>query len=394
MNTGRYIFSQMVDFLPKRKFERMIDKRTKVGIPDPTLGWQLSYWNQLLVLMFGQLDGYRSLRELTDITTAHKEKSFHLGFGKSGVNRSILSRCNSYRDWHVFEEFAYYMISLAQDARIGREFCIKGKYYAFDSSTIDLCMGVFKWANFRSTKAGIKIHTQFDIVTQIPRMVHVTEAKVHDVNAMDMIEYEPRAGYIFDCGYWDLKRLYRINQLDAFFAIREKRHPGYIVESGIDFDDKSNVLRDETVRFTGKRNIENYPGKIRRIIAYIPDLHRTFTFYTNNFILSAEEIVFLYKNRWQVELFFKWIKQHLRVTAFWGQSENAVRIQIYTAICTYCLVAIIEHELNIERNIYEIMRVMGSSLLVKGDMARLFLALENEPEQITNCQLTIDFESD
>ena len=158
----------MVDFLPKRKFERMIDKRTKVGIPDPTLGWQLSYWNQLLVLIFGQLDGCRSLRELTDITTAHKEKSFHLSFGKSGVNRSILSQCNSYRDWHVFEEFAYYMISLAQVARIGREFCIKGKYYAFDSSTIDLCMSVFKWANFRSTKAGIKLHTQLDIVTQIP----------------------------------------------------------------------------------------------------------------------------------------------------------------------------------------------------------------------------------
>lgn len=166
-----------------------------------------------------------------------------------------------------------------------------------------------------------------------------------------------------------------------------------MVESGIDFDDESNVFRDETVRFMG-RNMKNYPGKIRRITAYIPDLHRTFTFYTNNFILSAEEIVFLYKNRWQVELFFKWIKQHLRVTAFWGQSENAVRTQIYTAICTYCLVAIIEHELKIERNIYEIMRVMGSSLLVKGDLERLFLALENEPDQITNCQLMIDFESD
>lgn len=200
MNTGRYIFSQMVDFLPKRKFERMIAERIKVGIPDPTLGWQLSYWSQLLVLMFRQLDGCRSLRKLTDITTAHKEKFFHLGFGKGGVNRSIISRCNSYRDWRVFEEFAYYMIGQVQGARIGREFCIKGKHYAFDSSTIDLCMSVFKWANFRSTKAGIKLHTQLDIVTQIPKMVHVTEAGVHDVKAMDMIEYEPHAGYIFDRG--------------------------------------------------------------------------------------------------------------------------------------------------------------------------------------------------
>lgn len=394
MNTGRYIFSQMIDFLPKRKFERMISDRIKTGIADLTLGWQLSYWNQLLVLMFGQLDGCRSLRELTDIVTAHKEKSFHLGFGRAGVNRSTLSRCNAYRDWHVFEEFAYFMINLAQNARTGREFCMKGKFYAFDSSTIDLCVNIFKWANFRSTKAGIKLHTQLDIVTQIPQMVHITEARIHDINAMDVIEYERNAGYIFDRGYWDLNRLYRINQLEAFFVIREKRRPEYKVESGIDFNDKSNVLRDEIVRFIGKRNITNYPGRIRRIVAYIPELNRTFTFYTNNFILSAEEIVFLYKNRWQVELFFKWIKQHLRVTAFWGQSENAVRIQIYTAICTYCLIAIIEHKMKIGRNIYEIMRVMGSSLLVKGDMAKLFLSLEEESEQVANCQLTINFETD
>lgn len=365
--------------------------RIKNGIADPTQGWQLSYWSQLLVLMFGQLDGCRSLRELTDITTAHKGKSFHLGFGKGGVNRSLLSRCNTYRDWHVFEEFAYYMIGLAQDARIGREFCIGGKFYAFDSSTIDLCMSVFKWANFRSTKSGIKLHTQLDIVTQIPKMVHITEARVHDVNAMDFIEYEARAGYIFDRGYWDLERLYRINRLNAFFVIREKRRPEYVVESGIDFDDSSNILRDETVRFTGKRNAKNYPERIRRITAYIPDLKRAFTFYTNNFIFSAEQIVFLYKNQWQVELFFKWIKQHLRVTTFWGQSENAVRIQIYTAICTYCLVAIIEHKMKIERNIYEIMRIIGSSLLVKENMENLFLALEDEPRKVTNCQLTFDF---
>ena len=287
MNTGRYIFSQMTDFLPKRKFERMISERIKSGITDPTLGWQLSYWNQLLVLMFGQLDGCRSLREFIDIVTAHKEKSFHLGFGKGGINRSALSRCNAYRDWRIFEEFAYYMMNLAQNARIGREFCMKGRFYAFDSSTIDLCMSVFKWANFRSTKAGIKLHTQLDVVTQIPKMVCITEARLHDVNAMDIIEYERYAGYIFDRGYWDLNRLYHINQLDAFFVIREKRRPEYKVESGIDFDDKSNVLRDESVRFTGKRNLMNYPGIIRRIVAYIPELNRTFTFYTNNFILSA-----------------------------------------------------------------------------------------------------------
>lgn len=362
-----------------------MSSRIKNQVTDPTLGWQLSYWNQLLVLMFGQLDGCRSLRELTDIAMAHKEKSFHLGFGKYGVNRSILSKCNSYRDWHVFEEFAYHMINMAQRTRIGREFCIEGKFYAFDSSTIDLCMSIFKWANFRSTKSGIKLHTQLDIVTQIPKMVHITEARTHDVNAMDIIEYEPQAGYIFDRGYWDLSRLYHINQVNAFFVIREKRQPEYAVETCVDIESNSNVFKDESVRFIGEHNAKNYPDRIRRIVAYIPDLDRTFTFYTNNFILSSEQVVFLYKNRWQVELFFKWIKQHLRVTTFWGQSENAVRIQIYVAICTYCLIAIVEHEMKIGRNIYEVMRIIGSSLLVKGDMKDLFFPVEDEPAPIANC---------
>ncbi len=181
-----------------------MEHRTKHKVEDRTLGWQLSYWGQLLVLMFGQLLGCRSLRELTDITTAHRKKSFHLGFGKEAVDRNILSRCNANRDWHVFEEFSNHMIAMAQEARIDREFCIGGKFYAFDSSTIDLCMSVYDWAKFRSTKSGIKLHTQLDIVTQIPVMINITNASVHDVNAMDIIDYEPLAGYIFDRGYWDL----------------------------------------------------------------------------------------------------------------------------------------------------------------------------------------------
>jgi hypothetical protein len=220
MNTGRYIFSQITDILPKRKFERIVTKYSKVGTPDRTLGWQLTYWSQLLVLIFGQLQGCRSLRELTAITAAHYKKSFHLGFGKEAITRSALSRANTERNWRVFEEFAYYMIQLAQKARIGKEFHINGKFYAFDSSTIDLCLSVFDWAKFRSTKAGIKLHTQLDIVTQIPTMVYITEAAMHDVKAMDIIEYEPLAGYIFDRGYWDLSRLFFINQVGAFFVIR------------------------------------------------------------------------------------------------------------------------------------------------------------------------------
>lgn len=394
MHTGRYIFSQIADFLPKRYFERIMEKRAKNNVEDRTLNWQLSYWGQLLVLMFGQLLGCRSLRELTDITTAHAKKSFHLGFGKNPVDRNILSRCNTYRDWHVFEDFAYHMIEVAQACRIDKEFCIGGKFYAFDSSTIDLCMSIYDWAKFRSTKSRIKLHTQIDIVTQIPTLIHITEAAVHDVNALDVIEYEPLAGYILDRGYWDLTRLFHIEQVNSFFVIREKNKPKYVIESGEDMiDDGSNIIRDQTVRFSGKRNVNNYPRAIRRIVAFIPELNRTFTFYTNNFFLSAEQIVFLYKNRWQVELFFKWIKQHLRVTTFWGNSETAVRIQIYVAVVTYCLIAIIEHKMKLERNIYEVMRVLGSCLLVK-EHIRDLLAPEPEQPQIANCYPTLDLEFD
>lgn len=368
-----------------------MESRIKQKIEDKTLGWQLSYWGQMLVLMFGQLLGCRSLRELTDITTAHRKKSFHLGFGKALVDRNILSRCNTHRDWRVFEDFSNHMIMLAQNARIDREFCIGGKFYAFDSSTIDLCMSVYDWAKFRSTKSGIKLHTQLDIVTQIPAMVNITNAAVHDVNAMDTIDYEPLAGYIFDRGYWDLARLYKIEELGAFFIIREKAKPKFIIEDGMDMPENGNILQDNTVRFSGHRNASNYPSRIRRIVAYIPDLKRSFVFYSNNFFLSAEQIVFLYKNRWQVELFFKWIKQHLRVTTFWGNSETSVRIQIYAAICTYCAVAIVEHKMKLERNIYEVMRILGSSLLVKEHIRDLLVA-DSESTEITNCHPTLDLD--
>lgn len=386
MNAGRYIFSQITDYLPKRYFERLMIDRHKHNTTDGTEEWQLSYWGHLLILIFGQLLGCRSLRELCAISVAHGRKSFHLGFGKEAVSRSMLSKCNNLRDWHVFEDFSNHMISLAQEVRIDSEFEIGGKFYAFDSSTIDLCMSLFEWANFRSTKSGIKLHTQLDIVTHIPTLVCITKASVHDVNAMDMIDYEPLAGYIFDKGYWDLKRLFRIEELGSFFVIREKGNPEYRIEDGEDFDDNGNILRDQTVRFTTKRNATNYPARIRRIVAYIPELKRTFTFYTNNFNLTAKQIVLLYKNRWQVELFFKWIKQHLRVKAFWGHSETAVRIQIYAAISTYCLIAIIERKLNLDRNVYEVMSILSSALLSKEPIKGLFERLNEDSPDVANCQ--------
>lgn len=375
MNNDRYVFSQMVDFLPKRYFERLVAECV-----DRTKSWGLTYWNQLLVLMFGQLDGCRSLRELTDITTAHANKSFHLGFGKEPVNRTMLSRANSLRDYHVFEKMAYHMVDIAQRKRSGKPFELFGKYYAFDSTTISLCLSIFNWANYKSTEAGIKIHTQLDVVTAIPLMFAITDAAVNDVNAMDWIDYEPLACYIFDRGYWDLARLFKIDQKNSFFVIREKGKPKYEAVEGDDIlDGDDNVLRDQTVRFTTKGNKSHYPTVIRRIVYYVPKLKRTFTYYTNNFYLSAKEIAYLYECRWEVELFFKFIKQHLRVKNFWGNSMNAVYIQVYTVIIAYCLVAIIEHDLKLNRNVGEVMRVLGSSLLAKDNILDLFIRRE-EPQ--------------
>lgn len=385
MHQGRYIFSQLTDFIPKRKFERIVKEHQ-----DNTIRWQLTYYNQLLVLIFGQLQGCASLRELTDITTAHASKSFHLGFGSKPINRSVLSKANLLRGYHVFEEFAFYMVAIAQTKRVGVQTGFGGRYYAFDSSTIDLCMSVFEWAKFRSTKSGIKLHTQIDVITHIPTFFHITNANVHDVNAMDYIDYEPLACYIFDRGYWDLTRLFGIDQVNSFFVIREKRKPKYEVVTNEDLVEEGDILLDQRVRFCSKRNRDNYPSEIRRIVAYIPDKNATFTFYTNNFYLSAEKIVLLYKNRWQVELFFKWIKQHLKVKSFWGTSENAVRIQIYAAITTYCLMAIIEHDMKLNRNIFEVMRIVSSALLSKESLTDLLCPAQKQSEG-ENPQLEFDF---
>ena len=383
MFTGQYIFTQITQILPQRQFRRIVDK-----YPDRTQKWKFTHWNHLLVIIFGQLTGCESLRELTDITTAHAKRSYHLGFGHEPVVRATLSKANLLRNASIFEEYAYVMISMAQSRRITKDFELHGKFYAVDSTTIDLCLSVFRWAHFRSTKSGVKIHTQIDIVTEIPVFYRVTNANVHDVKAMDWIGYEPYACYVFDRGYFDLARLFCLSLSRAFFIVREKGRPEYRVVSGEDIlDGDDGVLFDQTVRFTGKRNVNNYPAELRRIVYYASDLGRSFVYYTNNFYMQAKDIALLYRYRWQVELFFKWIKQHLRVKKFWGDSENAVRIQVHVSIITYCLIAIIEHDLKLGRPVVEVMRILGCSLLVKDNIEELFKCMPKTDDG----QLKIDF---
>ena len=381
MYDGRYVFTQITMYLPQRQFRRIVSK-----FNDRTQNWSFSHWNHLLVLIFGQLLGCGTLRELTDITTAHTKRSNQLGFGNSAVVRNTLSKANMLREPRIFEEFAFYMVSLAQHRRIAKEFELHGRFYAVDSTIIDLCMSVFRWALFRSTKSGIKIHTQ----TEIPVFYRITNANVSDYKAMDWIDYESNACYIFDRGYFDLARLFRIHLCGAFFVIREKGKPAFEVVDGDEMlDGKDGVLLDQTIRFTREHNAGNYPTKLRRIVYYAEDLGRSFVYYTNNFYLAAKDIALLYRCRWQVELFFKWIKQHLRVKRFWGDSENAVRIQIHVAIITYCLVSIIEHDLKLGRPVFEVMRILGSSLLVKDDLLELFR--QRQDDMVDSGQLELNF---
>jgi hypothetical protein len=380
MHKGKYVFAQLIEFLPQKTFQRIVmkyqgDKYIKV----------FSCWNQLLIMMYGQLSGCESLRELICIITAHTPKSYHLGFGKSVITRSNLAKANANRDCKIYEEFAYKMISIAQGKRINREFVIAGRFYAFDSTTIDLCLNLFWWASFRKAKGGIKIHTLYDVVTQIPTFLHITEAKVHDMNAMDEIPYEPNAYYIFDRGYFDLARLFTVNLIGSNFIIRERGHLQYEIIDGEDLlECPNNILFDQTIRLTGQQTSKKYPSSLRRIVYYSTDQKRTFTYLTNNFEIRAEHIALLYKNRWQVELFFKWIKQHLHIKSFWGITENAVRIQIFSAIATYCLVAIVEHDLRLNRSTFDVLRILSMSLFDKTPLKELFARVESVDDMLEN----------
>lgn len=286
------------------------------------------------------------------------------------------------------------MIDIAQKKRLTKEFEIEGRYYAFDFTTIDLCLSFFWWAKFRKTKSGIKMHTLFDIATQIPTFIHITEAKVHDTNAMDEIPYEPNAYYIFDRGYFDLSRLYHINLIGSNFVIRERGTLQYKTLIGDELlEESDNIIFDQVIKLTGPQTKLKYPGKLRRIVFYSEEHHRNFTYLTNNFEVSAAQIAQLYKNRWQVELFFKWIKQHLHIKSFWGTSENAVRIQIYSAIIAYCLVAIVENDLKLGRTTFEVLRILSASLLDKTAIKELFNhdKTEDKNEDSYNQQLSFNF---
>lgn len=358
MNKEKYVFAQLISFLNQDKFRRIVDKYQGNRYVK-----HFTCWNQLLCLMFGQLSNRVSLRDLIVALEAHKGKLYYLGLGKN-VSKTTLAKSNQERDYHIFEEYAYFLVDEAQRKRATDIFKLGGNVYAFDSTTIDLCLNVFWWAKFRKKKGGIKVHTLYDVETQIPKFFHITEAKVHDSKAMKEIPYEPSAYYIFDRGYNDFKSLYHIHLVKAKFVVRAKKNLKY---KAVKWKRRlpKNVLSDSTIELTGHYPHKYYPEQFRLVRYWDREQKREFIFITNAMDISALQVAELYRNRWKVELFFKWLKQHLKIKKFWGTTENAVRIQIYSAICAYCLVAIIQHDMHLSRSTYEVLQILSISLTDK-----------------------------
>jgi hypothetical protein len=382
MNQGKYVFTQVAQFLPARIFDRCVaDYRGNKWVKHFTC------WNQMMCMMFGQLAGRESLRDLLITLQAHTTKYYHLGLGRN-VSRSNLAEANEQRDYRIYESFAYELIAIARKQLIAEtdfKLLIKENVYAFDSTTIDLCLDVFWWASFRTTKGAIKLHTLYDIKTSIPAFVHITEGSVHDLNTLDVLLYEPGGFYILDRGYIDYKRLYNIHQQKAFFVTRAKDNFRFIRMYSAKADKSKNIRCDQTIKLYGFYSCKDFPEKLRRIKYYDVEQKRALIFLTNNFTLPAEEIALLYKYRWKVELFFKWIKQHLKIKSFWGTSMNAVKTQVYIAIITYTLIAIIKNQLQTKLTTNEILQILSASLFDKTHLNQLFQSLVNQNIKEQNC---------
>lgn len=362
----KFVFSQLTSFLDRNHFNYLVrkyggDKYVK----------HLTCWNQLLALMFGQLSNRESLRDVIVALEAHRSKCFHLGLGRKPIAKTTLATANQNRDYRIFEEFAFYMMTQAREKRATDIFKLGGKVYAFDSTTIPLCLSVFWWAKFRKKKGGIKAHLLYDLEAQVPAFYHITTASVNDSKAMQEIPYETDAYYIFDRGYNNFKELYRILRMESFFVVRAKSNLQYKYVRWKRRLPK-NILTDAEIELTVYKSRKDYPENLRLVRYYDEEQDREFMFLTNAMNLTAQQIADLYKNRWQIELFFKWLKQHLKIKKFWGTTENAVRIQISAAITAYCLVAILQHDMQLKRSTYEVLQILSMSLTDKTPLRELF----------------------
>ena len=366
MNKDKYVFAQLLEYLDYDKFRHLVDKYDGNRYVK-----HLTCWNQLLALMFGQLSNRESLRDVIVALEAHRSKCFHLGLGRKPIAKTTLATANQNRDFRIFEEFAFYMMTQAREKRATDIFKLGGKVYAFDSTTIPLCLSVFWWAKFRKKKGGVKAHVLYDLEAQVPAFYHITTASVYDSKAMPEIPYETGAYYVFDRGYNNFGELYRIQRMESFFVVRAKSNLQYRCVRWKRRMPK-NILTDAEIELTVYKSRKDYPENLRLVRYYDEEQDREFMFLTNAMDLTAQQIADLYKNRWQIELFFKWLKQHLKIKKFWGTTENAVRIQISAAITAYCLVAIVQHDMKLKRSTYEVLQILSMSLTDKTPLRELF----------------------
>ena len=361
MYAGKLIFSQVTDHLPMHTFRRCVQRyRGNHKIK------RFTCLDQYLCMAFAQLTYRESLRDIEACLRAQQSKLYHMGIS-SNVSRNTLANANKVRDWRIYADFAQSLIHTARQLYIDEAFGVELDHtvYALDATTIDLCLSVFSWANFRQHKAAIKLHTLLDLRGNIPTFIHISDGKLHDVNVLDQLLPEAGAFYIMDRGYLDFARLYSLTLGAAFFVIRAKSNLQFRRVYSRPVDKQTGLRCDQTIVLTGFYAAQDYPDKLRRIKYHDAENNKTFVFLTNNFSLPALTITQLYRCRWQVELLFKWIKQHLRIKAFYGTTENAVKTQVWIAVSVYVLVAIIKKRLHLEASLYTILQIFSVTLFEK-----------------------------
>jgi Domain of unknown function (DUF4372)/Transposase DDE domain len=387
MNQGKYIFSQLIALISYKQFQTLVARhKGEYKVKD------FSCWKQFLCMAFGQLTHRESLSDTLMCLKANTHKLYHLGIGQLVAN-STLTRANENRSCLIYQDFAMLLIKEAKQLYLGDdglEVQLKNNVFAIDATTIDLCLSTFYWATFRSTKGGIKLHTQLDLKTSIPEFILFSTASVHDVNVLDVISFEVNSFYIMDRGYVDYQRLFRIHTCKAFFVTRAKDNMNYRRLYSHPADRTKGVIYDQTIMLNGYYAAKDYPDKMRRIKFYDEQTGKILIFLTNNFHLAATEIAQLYKHRWKIELFFKWIKQHLKIKSFWGHSENAVKTQVWIAVSVYVLIAIAKKKFMLQQSLYEILQVLSISIFERMPIQQLFqqTQLQYFKEQNYN-QLTI-----
>jgi hypothetical protein len=388
MNSGRTVFAQLIEHLPHKEFQKCVSRYR-----GDRYSKNFSCWDQYLAMAFAQLTYRESLRDIETCLGAVGSKVYHMGF-RTSVARSTLADANESRDWRIYADFAQTLIATARRlyAHDPMGVDLDESLYALDSTTIDLCLALFPWARFRRRKAAVKIHTLLDLRGNIPAFVHITDGKVHDVNVLDQIVPEAGAFYVMDRGYIDFERLFMLTLSAAFFVVRTKSNVLLQRRYSHPVDKSTGVRSDQTVILSSFESASVYPDPLRRVSHFDAETGKRLKFLTNNFTLPALTIAQIYKQRWQVELFFKWIKQHLRIKAFYGTSENAVKTQTWIAVSVYVLVAIVRKRLGLEASLYQILQILSLTLFEKTPILCALQTIDHDANSAKNVNQLILFE--